>query len=221
MRIAAISDVHNNWHKVNFKPADILIIAGDMTNDGWKHEFNDMFDILSLYKNSYEEIIVVAGNHDGKLFERTQNGKNWFKKELNTALGGKGIYLEHESIDVMGLKVFGSPFVNNYCQIGFNRNDEDRERLWKKIPKDTDILVTHMPPYGILDTIPDDSFINGQIVKRDISVGCQHLRKELGDFPQLKAHIFGHIHPCGGRKINIDETAFLNVAACDMVVLDL
>jgi Icc-related predicted phosphoesterase len=28
--------------------------------------------------------------------------------------------------------------------------------IWSKIPKDTDILITHCPPYGILDKSAKD-----------------------------------------------------------------
>ena len=50
------------------------------------------------------------------------------------------------------------------------------------IPEDTDIVITHGPPYGILDKI-----YNGQ------SVGCKILLNVI-ERVKPKVHIFGHIH---------------------------
>jgi Icc-related predicted phosphoesterase len=55
---------------------------------------------------------------------------------------------------------------------------------WEKIPSDCDVLVTHTPPFGILDEC-----VHGG------RVGCDQLRRCLDEgiiSPRL--HIFGHIH---------------------------
>eukprot|EP00913_Durusdinium_trenchii_P027205 g25525.t1 len=59
---------------------------------------------------------------------------------------------------------------------------------WSEIPDQLDVLVTHGPPYGILDT-----------VKRDIHAGCPELLKRVQQVaPQF--HFFGHIHEDGRRR---------------------
>jgi hypothetical protein len=40
--------------------------------------------------------------------------------------------------------------------------------VWDKIPADTDVLITHGPPYGILDLTYDDE-----------KVGCEELMKVI------------------------------------------
>jgi Icc-related predicted phosphoesterase len=77
-----------------------------------------------------------------------------------------------------------------------------RESVWKKVPENLDILITHGPPKGILDA-------NG---KGD-SVGCTRLR-EVVDEKAPKLHIFGHIHESFGRQVS-GVTTFVNAAAQD------
>jgi Icc-related predicted phosphoesterase len=65
---------------------------------------------------------------------------------------------------------------------------KDAFKLWSAIPEDTDVLVTHGPPFGILD----------QNYNKE-HVGCESLTEHvLRIKPQL--HIFGHIHEDYGVK---------------------
>ena len=75
--------------------------------------------------------------------------------------------------------------------------------MWKDIPKDTDILVTHGPPYGILDL---------NMYKEH--TGCPHLLKKVMEVrPQL--HVFGHIHE--GYGIHLEEdTIFHNASSVNV-----
>lgn len=59
---------------------------------------------------------------------------------------------------------------------------DQSEKLWKDIPKDIDVLVTHGPPYGILD-----------FTIRKEYAGCKGLLKFV-EIIKPQAHIFGHIH---------------------------
>ena len=67
------------------------------------------------------------------------------------------------------------------------------------IPKDKDILITHRPPYGILDKT---CYI--------ISVGCEELAKGVKRI-KPKYHIFGQKHE-SDRMIEIDDTVFTNAS---------
>lgn len=61
-------------------------------------------------------------------------------------------------------------------------SEKEGEKLWSMIPENTDILVTHGPPYGILDTNIQNQH-----------TGCPHLlQRVLAIKPRL--HVFGHIH---------------------------
>jgi len=73
--------------------------------------------------------------------------------------------------------------------------------VWSNVPADTDVLITHSPPFGILDVV------NGE------HVGCRDLARELKRIrPRL--HIFGHIHQSYGR-IDRDGTIYVNAALRD------
>lgn len=63
------------------------------------------------------------------------------------------------------------------------------------IPKDIDILVTHYPPYGILD---------------EGMGSVEILNFVLHSKP--KYHLFGHIHSTAGQKHIFGNTTCINIA---------
>lgn len=67
------------------------------------------------------------------------------------------------------------------------------------IPSDTDILITHGPPYGILDVLDSEKH-----------VGDVDLLKRVKEI-KPKVHISGHIHEAYGRK-KIGDTLFINAS---------
>ncbi len=71
------------------------------------------------------------------------------------------------------------------------------------IPEGLDILITHGPPYGVLDQL--------EYTKRHI--GSNYILKAI-ERGEPKYHIFGHIHESAGVK-KIGKTTFANVALCD------
>lgn len=91
-------------------------------------------------------------------------------------------YLEHEAIEIEGVKIFGSPFTTMYCGSAFQYQLKYEQDIWNHIPKQVDILITHMPPFGILDENT-----------KKIKVGSKILRDIVID-RKPKVHIFGHIH---------------------------
>lgn len=215
MKIAAVSDVHNRWKELKIVPADLLVVAGDLTADGARHEFEAFLNWLKSVHNSYSAAVVIAGNHDGYFIEKIGHGRDFFRDRIAEILGpGRGGYLEHQSAEVLGVKVFGSPYVNRYCNLGFNRDNEERKELWSEIPEDTELLVTHMPPFGILDGVYEENFVNSRIVKDYVSQGCKALKERLSELTSLKTHVFGHIHEWGGRTVEIDGITFANAAFC-------
>ena len=68
--------------------------------------------------------------------------------------------------------------------MGFSYDREDGRAVWENIP-DVDILITHQPPFMILDVGKSDH------------VGCEYLLERVKKMkPRL--HIFGHIHESYG-----------------------
>ena len=67
--------------------------------------------------------------------------------------------------------------------------DEELAEKWKMIPDDTDILVTHSPPWGMFDRV--GFFEDGTI----LNVGSESLCKyNAAHVNTCKLHVFGHIH---------------------------
>jgi Icc-related predicted phosphoesterase len=194
--IVCISDTHNCNEQIRVPDGDILIHAGDATNHGTIKEiilFNQWFGQLPhRYK------IFVAGNHDW-LFETNA-------RLAKSLLNHKIIYLQDSFIEIENLKIYGSPWQPRFFDWAFNLNrGEEMAEKWKLIPADTDILITHGPPKGILDEVPRlDSFENA---------GCEELRKKVEEI-KPKLHVFGHIHGGYGSCENFG-VRFINAANCD------
>ena len=62
------------------------------------------------------------------------------------------------------------------------------------------MLVTHGPPFGILDVSPDQAE----------RMGDPELRNRVRELPSLKLHAFGHIHGAHGA-VEQDGVTFANV----------
>ncbi len=196
MRIVCISDTHNCNEQIKVPDGDILIHAGDATITGRVDEivlFNSWFAKLP-----HKHKIFVAGNHDW-LFE-TNN------KYARGLLSDEIIYLQDSSVEIEGLKFYGSPWQPRFFDWAFNlmRGAELAEK-WKLIPDDMDILITHGPPNGILDEVPRKYFVE--------NTGCEELRKRVEQI-KPKLHVFGHIHRGYGQTEQFG-VKFVNASNCD------
>lgn len=193
MKIVCISDTHQLHRQLKIPECDILLHAGDITFTGEHHVLEDFNDWLGSLENVKHKI-VIAGNHDLSL----ENNDNLARKILSNAS-----YLYHESITVEGLKIFGSPFSPRFCDWAFNVDrGEPLRKLWENIPQNTDILLTHGPPWGILDKTA-----NGK------QVGCEDLLRKVVEI-KPKIHCFGHIHE-GYGTLALDGTVFVNASSVD------
>ena len=178
MEITCISDLHGYYPKL--EGGDLLIIAGDLCENDSLDCINNFKFSVELYSKVYQIIIMVAGNHDnwiqnGLFFNR--NKECWD----NTFLS----YLEDSGTEFKGLKIYGSPWTKTFpgmnpnCKAFTVDTDEELKAKWDLIPSDTDILITHCPPHGIMDK----------------SYGSTSLRKIVSSrerLPNLKLHCFGH-----------------------------
>jgi hypothetical protein len=69
--------------------------------------------------------------------------------------------LVNEGTEIEGLRFWGSPVTPLYGGAFGLSSARDRERLYAQIPEDTDVVITHGPPYGILDSGPDPGLHSG------------------------------------------------------------
>lgn len=225
MIIDAVSDLHGSYPEL--EGGDLLIVAGDLTAADKHHQY---LEFLSwLHKQNYKHYIFIAGNHD-KLI---QKGEVLTSGLYNTSyLCDSGTEFEFDKKERITqfspaldsvypnkkkLKIWGSPWtprfegVNPLCD-AFMLSEAELEAKFALIPDDTDILITHGPPYGILDKS-----------RRAHRVGSKSLMMHVQTRLNPKLHVFGHIHEGYGKELsgfaNTDtddeRTMFVNCAHMD------
>jgi len=154
LKIVAISDTHGHHRKLDLPEGDVLVHSGDFSGGrGSLRQIEDFNDWLGALDFGY--IICIAGNHDFPL-EKTP--------EEAEALLTNCIYLRDSEIVIDRIKFYGSPYQPWFHSWAFNlqRGSQLAEK-WNLIPNDTDVLITHGPPYGYNDFVEWDN----------IHVGCR------------------------------------------------
>jgi Icc-related predicted phosphoesterase len=197
MKIVAFSDIHGQQSKkltrwFDDNPGDLLIFAGDLQ----LNNLDDGTNFIKWFQQlPYTNKVSVFGNHDGNyiytLTYIVQNGLTDI------------VFLNNGGITINGIKIFGSPHSVQYGSWWFMKKDEELTELWDKIPDDTDILITHGPPFEILDY----NFNN-------ITTGSKTLLKRVNELSNLRYHVFGHIHESYGMT-NINGKTFINASLLD------
>ena len=182
MRIVIVSDTHGLHDELGTLEGDLLIHCGDFENtasiDAW------------FATQRFEQIVVVAGNHDYAAAESS-------REDLRVFYHAE--YLEDTTLEYGGLKIYGSPWMTMFEDSAFYLQGNELQEKWNAIPDDTDILITHVPPYQILDTSR-----NGE------PWGCKQLRERIEDLP-LRFHCFGHVHASRGQ-MDWNGITFYNAA---------
>jgi Icc-related predicted phosphoesterase len=208
MKLWHISDTHG-YHDQLTVPAgvDIVVHSGDASNwkDPYRNEpelraFIDWFATLPIPTK-----VFVPGNHDTSL------DKGLITREL---VEHRKIHLLiNEEREINGLRFWGSPFTPRYGDWAYMKDRGTINRIWDNIPEDLDVLITHGPPYGILDA----TYNHRNKVEL---VGCSALRKRVTKV-QPRFMLFGHVHSCEGirnagtRTVSGLPTLFSNGSCCD------
>jgi Icc-related predicted phosphoesterase len=196
MKLCIISDTHNKHKRLGTLPeADVIIHCGDMTSMGHNHEiieFMKWFSRLDQFKHK----ICVAGNHDW-LFDTN-------RLIAREKVPSNVIYLEDQERIIDGVKFYGTPVQLPFMNWAFNKPEERLIQHWQAIPDDTDVLITHQPPYSIFDWSVYDN----------IHTGSPSLYFEVVERIKPKVHCFGHIHSGHGVKV-IEDTTFINASNLD------
>jgi len=195
MKICIISDTHGKHKQLSLPDAEMIIHCGDFTSVGKEHEVRNF---MKWYSNldQYKYKLIIAGNHD-KLFEQSSS---WAKSLIPNNI----VYLEDSEIIIEGIKFYGTPVQKIFFNWAFNRTEAVLERHWKAIPDDTDVLITHSPPYGIGDYVSAGYSTDGP-------QGSPSLYLEVVKRIRPKIHCFGHIHE-GYVIKEIDGIKFINAS---------
>jgi calcineurin-like phosphoesterase family protein len=190
-RLVLLSDTHGFHERLAVPEGDVLVHTGDFCTSGKEHQARRFARWFEAQPHPHK--IVIAGNHDRCL-------------EIDIALGHQifaGVtYLLDQEATVAGLRFYGSPWQPEFLSWAFNLpRGEPLRAVWAKIPVGVDVLLTHGPPFGVLDRT-----IAGALV------GCEELRMAI-DRVEPRLHAFGHIHEGAGRAIE-GRTLFVNASVC-------
>lgn len=190
IKIQCIGDTHGMHEELELERSDIIIHVGDTCNSG---SFRDGMAFLAWAKRQLtrgicDEFIFVAGNHD---FTFEMIDKSYIPQGL--------VWLNNEEYETRdGLKIYGSPITPTFGHWAFMRERGDEiSKVWKKIPKGLDILITHGPAYQILDRNSSREYC-----------GCYDLGRYIKE-RKPKYHLFGHIHESYGTYKD-DHTTYIN-----------
>lgn len=191
-RIVCISDTHGAHEKFKIPTGDILLYAGDFSKRGREQEIIAFNDWLGTLPHPHK--VVIAGNHDFGMEKFPDKAHAWISHAH---------YLNDEEISIDGLRIWGSPITPWFFDWAFNRyRGADIAKHWDLIPEGIDILLTHGPPFGILDETTQGK-----------AVGCEDLKQAIQRVrPRL--HVFGHIHEAHGL-VEVDGTTYCNASLMD------
>lgn len=205
MQIDCISDLHGHYPKT--PGGDILILCGDYTASDKMTQWAEFF---SWFKNQdYKKKILIAGNHDNffmsgwpknqKEASELASVQEWLEKVDDEFEAPDFEYLCDSGCEVVTngnrLKIWGTPWTLKFpginprcCAFTLNSEEEMKEKL-DLIPDDIDILISHSPPYGILDKNTQGKHCGSKALLETI-----HRVKP-------KYHFFGHIHEQGNKSM--------------------
>lgn len=227
---------HLDWEirQQKLEQPDLVVLTGDMLANFRPrlHDFGGfeegmqrphwerMIDYIDFVWPGVD-IFAVRGNHDWCDYEISGSVKAFDK-------------LEGQTYEWCGYKIHGFRGVAYWMGNWKDEYVEDRLKLiCDLVPQDTDILITHGAPNGILDDTRDQTcVIHGEplpchhthlydpdaranpIPPRNI--GSYSVRELIEKLPNLKLHLFGHIHEQGGnvqvRNLMGKDTIFSNAA---------
>jgi len=220
MKIACMSDVHGLFKGLSWPRTDVLVLAGDICNNHsrlwaadvtlqgiWLEQaFVPMCKKL-LELHMYKDIVITPGNHDRVFQTETEMCRNAFGEIENVHL------LIDEGAVIQDKRFWGSPWTPWFYGKHWAYNLPDPEvnhararaharNVWELIPKETDVLITHGPPFTIMDLCPDGK-----------EAGCPHLAEAVFKRIRPEVHIFGHIHD-GRGVLEKDGIRFVNACIC-------
>ncbi len=190
MRILGVADIHNSQLKVKainriiseYSP-DIVIVAGDITTFGPSEAVKTILDSIEA-----KTLLAIPGNADPIDSIKYIEESHAINIHLNPI---KIAGFEFVGFGGSPETPFGTPFELS--------EDEIKKMLSEILITENTILVTHAPPYGILDK-----------TAAGFHAGSKAIREIIDSSPPY-IHIFGHIHEALGFE-RIGKTTFVNVS---------
>lgn len=213
IKVAAMSDLHGDLPRVDpLEEYEVMFICGDISPLNIQSNSRKIRKwLLKVFKPWAEalpcnKVFFIAGNHD--LHFNTEFMEEHFSYE------DKVTYLFHDDFlyygsDEKEYLIFGTPYCKQFGNWAYMKSQEELEELYKDIPEDVDILLTHDQPYGYGDIILQDvEWNNGERIG-NIALRDAVLQK------QPKYMFCGHLHSTSHNCIEIGKTKRYNVSIKD------
>lgn len=195
MQVLAISDTHglhhSIWEKVleQIDPAefDMIVHSGDISSMG---ETAQVMSFMEWFGNlPFKNKVFILGNHE-VLIEDNQT-EELIRKVASTYPNTH--FLHHETVEIEGFKIFGSPYTPYFKGWAYNVDRRDLHNYWDEIPLDVDLIITHGPPFGLGDAVG---------YKKTMRCGDIALLNKINEILYWSkkniVHQFGHIHDSKG-----------------------
>jgi len=189
LKFVVISDTHELHDELKLPQGDALIHAGDITHHGTQYAVKDFLQWFSL--QDFKHKIFIGGNHDIYLDEDPVG--------LLEILPSNVTYLNNNGCEIDNIKIWGSPVSPDLVGWAFGKHRYEMEEHWKYMPDEIDILITHTPPFDILDKS-----------SRYLTLGCKDLLRKV-KMIKPKYHLFGHVHASYGI-VEKSKTTFINAS---------
>jgi len=209
MKALHISD----WHGEFIFPDaeyDIVISSGDMTpNFTTNMEQEKKLQKKWVCKNvdkffrvvGNKPFLSVSGNHDFINLARVlrENGFESFN-------------LNDKELIFNGIKFYGLPWIPHIKgRWNYEASTYTMSHKVRPIPEDTNVLITHCPPYGYLDMGITERFGN--------TVLSNHYHYSTEKSPRLI--LCGHIHECGGYTRSFVKNSIVINSALTYRIVDI
>ena len=199
MIVDCVADLHGHYPKL--EGGDLLIVAGDLTA---KDTYEQMLEFCRWTMcQKYRKVVFIAGNHDHCLI-----GNRSMHRGPSEDIGRPEVaYLFDCGIEFEGLKIWGSPWtlwfkgINPKCTAFTVKTEEELGDKFQTIPSDVDILITHSPPWNVLDR-----------TDRGENVGSRYLRGRLEYCFRPKLWVWGHVHEAYGMETFRNTTICVNAS---------
>lgn len=218
MKILIISDIHaqfDNFPIMEMPDAELCLVAGDITNIGVKDNFRFKQSVVWMRELARKyQVLWIPGNHDLGFVEGFDpyNNSNPFPDfPLNTChrIDGTSIerWIKGDEISVAGVNMspcYDLPYLK---YLWFNMTYDIREEYgaYSSLGSYKDIIVSHAPPYGILD------------LAGDCHIGSRALLSYIDEYNPCLV-VCGHCHEARGY-VRYKNTEIYNTA-CSWQVID-
>lgn len=217
MKIIATSDLHGTLPDIKEK-CDAVVIAGDIVPLNVQRDFVRSIVWFSTEflnwceKLDCEKVFLVAGNHDFFFEKILKDAVQYMDCSVQYAdsfgdlvisnkllIPDKVVYLQDSKYVFHNKVIYGTPWCPSLKNWAFYKNDDELTEIFKRIPLDVDLLVTHAPGYKVNNTGVSLGF------GYTPDYGSKELTTAVLD-RNVKYWVCGHIHTGNHTMAKYDNT---------------